>query len=238
MSSSTATDRPAAQTVVPEAPGGPWARSQASGQWALGQLMELFGIPFSAKKHVEGDDVITFLGVVTDFTASGADRVTMSVDEGRRGRLVQLMREAAEQGVLPSSRAAVVAGKLMFTLTWMASKVGRAAMQPIFACADREGDERGMRRRDAPSPNPSPPSSPSSSSSSSASSSPSSSSSAACRACHAESRARAVARSKPVGTPSSTHAFFTEPCFLTPSTCSHVSVIGSARSAAGNTQVK
>ena len=121
-----------------------WERSQASGQWALGECMQLLGMPFAAKKHVEGGPTIVFLGVATAFGAGPCAAAVLSVDAGRRARICTAMNDALREGRLPAARAANFAGKLGFTLTWMAGKVGRAAMQPLFAAAEGVGDDEGM----------------------------------------------------------------------------------------------
>ena len=115
------------------------ADTQASGQWAAGEAMATIGVPFAAKKHVDGARTVVYLGVRTEFGEGPCEVVTLSVDAGRRARLVMAMTSVLQEGALPSARAATIAGKLVFTLTWMAGKVGRAALQPLFAAAERDG---------------------------------------------------------------------------------------------------
>ena len=121
-----------------------WARSQESGQWALRECMAILGMPFAEKKHVGGDHIVVFLGVRTDFGEGPCVAAVISVDADRRRRICTAMGDALRDGRLPAARAANFAGKLGFTLTWMAGKVGRAAMQPLFAAAEGAGDDEGM----------------------------------------------------------------------------------------------
>ena len=120
------------------------AHTQASAQWAAGQFMDRLGVPFAAKKHIEGATTMVYLGVATDFGEGPCVAAELSVDVGRRQRVVAAMQQALDEGALPSARAATFAGKLVFTLTWMAGKVGRAALQPLFAATERGGDDETM----------------------------------------------------------------------------------------------
>lgn len=117
---------------------------QASGQWAAGEIMRHLGVPFADKKHVTGSPTLVYLGVRTEFGDAPCLGADMSIDEDRRRKLCAAMQQALDVGELPSARAATFAGKLVFTLTWMAGKVGRAALQPLFAAAERDGCDHGM----------------------------------------------------------------------------------------------
>ena len=118
--------------------------AQPSGQWAAGEITGRLGVPFAAKKHVAGAATVTYLGVQTAFGEGPCETAELSVHARRRARLVVAMRAALDEGVLPSAMAASFAGKLIFTLSWMAGKVGRAALQPLFAAAERAGDDGSM----------------------------------------------------------------------------------------------
>ena len=106
-------------------------------QAMLGELVGLLGMPFSAKKSVPPGPVVVFLGVVTDLSEATAGMVRMSVSEARVAAIVTLIDEVLADGQLPCSSAASICGKLQFTLSWAASRFGRAALQPLFA--EREG---------------------------------------------------------------------------------------------------
>ena len=70
-------------------------------------------------------------------TTDTAGTVRMSVSETRVAAIVTIIDEILADGRLPCSSAASICGKLQFTLSWTASRFGRAALQPLFA--EREG---------------------------------------------------------------------------------------------------
>ena len=106
-------------------------------QEMLGEITTLLGLPFSERKRVWPAAVLTFLGVVSDMSAVQSDEVAMHVSASRVEKLVTLIDEMLDDRHFPSSSAKSLCGKLQFTLSWVACRFGRAAMQPLFA--EREG---------------------------------------------------------------------------------------------------
>jgi hypothetical protein len=115
--------------------------AQASGQWAAAEIARLLRTPFAARKHVPGDSAMIYLGVCSDFGDGPCEVVELSVSERRLSGLATLIADTCAAGSMPSALAATFAGKLIFTLTWMAGRVGRAALQPLFAATECTGHD-------------------------------------------------------------------------------------------------
>ena len=110
------------------------AETAASGQAALGSLMEMIGIPFSAAKHVAAEEKVVFLGVESDLSgAASKGEVRMRVTKERIDKLGALMESILDEDALFPSVAASLVGKLQFTLSWAFGRIGRAALQPLHA---------------------------------------------------------------------------------------------------------
>ena len=119
------------------------AFSAASGQWALRQLLAIVGFPFAGAKAVDVDSVVVFLGVESDFSELVSRGVVrMRVRPDRVQRLVARCEEVLAEGILPSSVAASLVGKLQFTLSWSFGRFGRGALQPLHRRrTGAEGDD-------------------------------------------------------------------------------------------------
>ena len=108
------------------------AATCAESQDALRALHALIGFPFAEAKHVRAASEVTFLGVVSNLADAHVGVVTMRVTQKRMASISDMCSEALDSGRLPAAVAAKLAGKLMFTLTWVFGRVGRACLQPIL----------------------------------------------------------------------------------------------------------
>ena len=110
-----------------------------SGQRALRQQQVELGMPFSEEKAVDVSARVVFLGVESDLRRVEQEGVVrMRVRPDRVQRLVESCLQVLRSDVLPSSIAASLCGRLQFTTSWSFCKVGRAAMQPLFAASSQE----------------------------------------------------------------------------------------------------
>ena len=116
------------------------AWTAASGQRALRQQHAELGMPFAPAKAVDVSPRVIFLGVESDLSDVARDGVVrMRVRRDRVQRLVQTCQQVLQADVLPSSLASSICGRLQFATSWSFCKVGRAAMQPLFAASAHEG---------------------------------------------------------------------------------------------------
>ena len=110
-------------------------------QDTLRGLMVELGCPFSEEKAVDAKESgLIFLGVENDFSGLADEGVVrMRVNPERVARLVELCDRVVGQRSLPTALASSICGKLQFTTSWSFSRVGRAALQPLFAASSRGG---------------------------------------------------------------------------------------------------
>ena len=121
-----------------------------SGQAALRRQHVELGMPFAEAKAVDVSDRVVFLGVESDLRQVVRDGVVrMRVRPDRVQRLVETCHQVLQADVLPSSLASSICGRLQFTTSWSFCRVGRAAMQPLYAASSSEGR---LRSRLSPTP--------------------------------------------------------------------------------------
>jgi hypothetical protein len=103
-------------------------------QAAVGRLFSIAGFRFSDEKHVPVAPVTVFLGVRTSFERFASDGVVViGVTEERRSKITRALRAATDY--CSPAEAEILTGKLQFTLLWSFGRIGRAALQPIYAHA-------------------------------------------------------------------------------------------------------
>jgi len=124
--------------------------SAAHGQRLMRRLQATIGAPFAERKQVDASPTIVFLGVESDF--GGVEQsglVRMRVRPDRVGQLHARIQAVLQARRLPSSLASSLCGKLQFTTSWTFARVGRAALQPLFAAAATEAGALNARKRKA-----------------------------------------------------------------------------------------
>ena len=121
-----------------------WCADLAQG--TLRRLMAELGCPFSEEKAVDvKESGLVFLGVENDFSGLADEGVVrMRVNPERVQRLVELCDRVVGERSLPTALASSICGKLQFTTSWSFSRVGRAALQPLFAASTRGGHDREL----------------------------------------------------------------------------------------------
>jgi hypothetical protein len=111
--------------------GAPFERG--SGQLALGRLAELFGIGFADDKHVDGDQIVVFVGVENDFSRLPLDGCArIGVTDSRKESVAERLHTAARAQSLSSLDASSLAGKTSFTISPVFGRFGRAALRPLL----------------------------------------------------------------------------------------------------------
>ena len=104
----------------------------AQAQRLLAELHLLVGFPFQEEKHAGPGCVVTFLGVESHLARAHEGLVDMCVSRKRVDSVVARCEEALAADRLDEGASASLAGKLYFTLAWVAGRLGRACLQPIL----------------------------------------------------------------------------------------------------------
>ena len=112
-------------TVEPKACAG-------SGQEVLREVMELLGLPVSPEKHVSAAPVFVFLGVQCSFLGLRSMEVSLGITAARASSLCEDIASIMDADTLGPGEASRLAGRLSFATTWVAGRMGRALMQPVY----------------------------------------------------------------------------------------------------------
>jgi hypothetical protein len=113
---------------------------RGSSQWCIGLVAFLIGYPLAQKKRLPYGTVRKFLGVISDFRHFAEKGVVrMYVDAERVAKLTLIITAILASNDISGAAASRLAGKLSFATMWTAWRFGRAALQPLFARAQRAG---------------------------------------------------------------------------------------------------
>ena len=103
-----------------------------SGQEVLREVMELLGLPVSPEKHVRAASTFVFLGVWCSFLGLRTMEVSLGITAARADSLCKDMSSIMGSSTLGPGEASRLAGRLSFATTWVAGRMGRALMQPVY----------------------------------------------------------------------------------------------------------
>ena len=103
-----------------------------SGQEVLEGVMALLGLPVSPEKHVEADSEFVFLGVQCSLRRLSSMEVLLGISEARAESLRHDLGSVVRANILCPGEASRMAGRLSFATTWVAGRMGRALMQPVY----------------------------------------------------------------------------------------------------------
>ena len=104
--------------------------------------MALLGLPVSPEKHVDADSTFVFLGVWCSLLYLSLMEVRLGITEARAESLCRDIGDIMKVNTLCPGEASRLAGRLSFATTWVAGRMGRALMQPVYRRAASK--ERGQ----------------------------------------------------------------------------------------------
>ncbi|MDE0820250.1 MAG: hypothetical protein OSA95_03960 [Opitutales bacterium] len=105
-------------------------KSATSGFEAFGELNQILGFDIKIKKDINPGKQGDILGHEINLDKSP---VQVKISASRRKKLIHLISSILHEGTLSPVLAGTVAGKAGFSAEALYGKVGRAALQPIFA---------------------------------------------------------------------------------------------------------